>query len=256
MKRVLTALFLVPVAVYSVLFAPWWIFTAVVALVAVLCFKEYAEITGSFAPLGYVAGLLILIAPSPLIFMIIMLSAVAAMCMPLAQDSLEQSVPRAASLALGILYVFGAWKAALLIRDVGPAGKHWLMFALMVNWIGDTGAYYVGRNFGRHKLAPSVSPGKTWEGAIASLATGMIFGMVYLPLAIPSVSLATAALVAVLGNAAGQLGDLAESAIKRGAGVKDSGTLLPGHGGLLDRMDSTIFTLPVIYSLLLALQKV
>ena len=123
------------------------------------------------------------------------------------------------------------------------------MFGLMLNWIGDTGAYYVGKNFGRHKLAPSVSPGKSWEGAAASAITGVAFGLIYLPLAIKGTSLLVAGLFALAANVAGQAGDLARSAVKRGARVKDSGSLLPGHGGMLDRVDSTMFALPVLYTL-------
>ncbi|MDP9169605.1 MAG: phosphatidate cytidylyltransferase, partial [Acidobacteriota bacterium] len=92
-------------------------------------------------------------------------------------------------------------------------------------------------------------PGKSWEGAIASSVTGLIFGLIYLPLTIPGTSYLKAGVLAVAANAAGQVGDLAESAIKRGAGVKDSGTMLPGHGGVLDRVDSTMFALPVLYTL-------
>ena len=159
-------------------------------------------------------------------------------------------------LLLGILYIFGAWKTAILLHDVTQpplphlsAGRYWLMFALMVNWIGDTGAYYAGRAFGRNKLAPAISPGKTWEGAVASALTAILFGQIYLPLAITGTSLTKAGVLALAANVAGQVGDLAESAIKRSAGVKDSGTLLPGHGGMLDRVDSTLFVLPVLYAL-------
>jgi phosphatidate cytidylyltransferase len=247
MKRVVTALFLVPIAVYSALFAPWWLFTSVIAIVALLCFREYAQITRSFAPLGYVAGLLILIAPQHETILLILLSALAAMCLTLAADDLALAFARASALLLGIIYIFGAWKTGILLHDMNP---NWLMFGLLVNWVGDTGAYYVGRKFGRHKLAPSVSPGKSWEGAAASVVTGVAFGMIYLPLTIKGVSLPLAGLLALAANVAGQVGDLAESAIKRGAGVKDSGTLLPGHGGVLDRVDSTLFALPVLYSFL------
>ncbi len=131
---------------------------------------------------------------------------------------------------------------------------HWLMFGLMVNWIGDTGAYYVGRRFGRHKLAPVVSPKKTWEGAAASAFVGVAFGVIYLPLAITGTPYWIAAAFALIANVAGQFGDLAESAIKRSAGVKDSGTILPGHGGFLDRVDSTMFTLPILWALVGFLQ--
>jgi phosphatidate cytidylyltransferase len=258
MKRVVTAFFLVPIAVYGTLFAPGWLFLAIVALVAVLCFREYAEITDSFAPLGYIAGILILIAPQQETILLIILAALAAMCLPLAAANLDKSLARSASLVLGIVYIFGSWKMAVLLHDSASrpaafgvtAGHHWLMFGLMVNWLGDTGAYYIGKNFGKRKLAAAVSPGKTWEGAAASAVTGVVFGLIYLPLAIPGTSFLVAGLLALATNVAGQVGDLAESAIKRGVGVKDSGTLLPGHGGFLDRVDSTMFALPVLYTLL------
>jgi phosphatidate cytidylyltransferase len=252
MKRVITALFLVPIAVYSALFAPWWLFVAVIAMVALLCFREYAEITQSFAPLGYVAGLLILIAPQHETILLILLSALAAMCLTLTGPDLGQAFVRTCALLLGIVYIFGAWKTGILLHDINP---NWLMFGLLVNWVGDTGAYYVGRKFGQHKLAPMVSPGKSWEGAAASVVTGVVFGLIYLPLTIKGTSLLVSGLLALAANVAGQVGDLAESAIKRGAGVKDSGTLLPGHGGLLDRVDSTLFALPVLYSLLTFLRS-
>jgi phosphatidate cytidylyltransferase len=258
MKRIVTAFFLVPIAVYGTLLAPWWLFLSIVTLVAVLCFHEYAQMTGSFAPLGYVAGILILIAPQSQIMLLIVCATLAAMCLPLAAPNVEKSVAGSAALVLGIVYIFGSWKIAILLHDSAdqraafgsPAGHHWLMFGLMVNWIGDTGAYYVGKNFGKRKLAPAVSPGKTWEGAAASAVTGVIFGLLYLPLAIKGTSFLAAALLALVANAAGQAGDLAESAIKRGVGVKDSGTILPGHGGFLDRVDSTMFALPVLYTVL------
>ncbi len=247
MKRVLTAIFLVPIAIYSTLFAPWWIFFAVIAVLAVLIFREYAAITGSFAPLGYVAGVLVLAAPQHESTLLIMASTLAAMCLTLAAADPAKGFARAAAVVLGIVYVFGAWKTGILLHDINP---NWLMLALGVNWVGDTGAYYIGKNFGRHKLAPQVSPGKSWEGAVASVVTGVAFGMIYLPLMIRGTSLLKAGLLALAANIAGQVGDLAESAIKRGAGVKDSGTLLPGHGGMLDRLDSTLFAMPVLYSLL------
>jgi len=257
MKRVVTALFLVPVCVYSALFAPWWLFFGVVALVALLCMREYAGITESFAPLGYLAGILILLAPLREVALILILSTLAAMCLPLSAGSLEKGTTRAAALVLGIVYIFGSWKTAILLHDSAPqpaafgasTGHHLLMFGLLVNWIGDTGAYYVGKNFGRHKLAPAVSPGKTWEGAAASAVTGVIFGLIYLPLAIKGTSILLAGSLALAASVAGQVGDLAESAIKRGAGVKDSGSLLPGHGGMLDRVDSSMFALPVLYAI-------
>jgi phosphatidate cytidylyltransferase len=250
MKRVVTAFFLVPIAVYSALFAPWWIVFTVIAIVALLSFREYAAITESFAPLGYVAGVLILVptqAPQHETILLIILSTLAAMCLILSANDPAKGFARASALVLGIIYIFGSWKTGILLHDINP---NWLMFGLMVNWIGDTGAFLVGRKFGRRKLAPSISPGKSWEGAAASVVTGVAAGMIYLPLTIKGTSLLAAGLLALAANVAGQVGDLAESAIKRGAGVKDSGNLLPGHGGVLDRVDSTMFALPVLYSLL------
>ena len=247
MKRVLTALLLLPVAIYSALFAPWPVFAAVVAAVALISFYEYASITGAPRLPGYIAGLIILFIPSAKLFTVLIVVTLLAMCLPLFSNTLERAFVRTTALLLGLAYIFGAWRTGIMLREIG---RHWLMFALMVNWIGDTGAYYIGKNFGRHKLMPSVSPGKSWEGAAASAATAVIFGAIYLPLAIRGTSWWMAGLLALATNVAGQIGDLAESAIKRGAGVKDSGTLLPGHGGLLDRLDSTMFALPVLYGLL------
>lgn len=258
MKRVATAVVLVPIGIYSALFAPWWFFLAIVSALALLCFREYAHITGAFAPLGYIAGILILLAPQRETILLIILTALAAMCLPLySAEAFDRSESKTASVVLGVIYIFGSWKTAILLHDSmdrpawlgASAGHHWLMFGLMVNWIGDTGAYYIGKNFGKRKLAPHVSPGKTWEGAAASAVTGVLFGLIYLPFAIPGTSLPVAGLMALATNVAGQVGDLAESAIKRGVGVKDSGGLLPGHGGFLDRLDSTLFALPVLYTL-------
>jgi phosphatidate cytidylyltransferase len=131
--------------------------------------------------------------------------------------------------------------------DLRGISQYWLFFALSLNWVGDIAALYIGRMIGRHKLAPLVSPGKSWEGAAASMIASVAYGALYFPRLLPSVPLLEALGLAALANIAGQLGDLCESALKRGAGVKDSGTLLPGHGGWLDRVDSTLFALPVVY---------
>ena len=124
----------------------------------------------------------------------------------------------------------------------------YLVSVMALVWLADIGAYFSGKAFGKRKLAPSISPGKSWEGAAASLAASLIFGFFFLRWAIPTVAPAFALALTAVANVAGQFGDLCESALKRGAGVKDSGTLLPGHGGWLDRVDSTLFTLPVVYS--------
>ena len=249
MKRVVTALALIPIVAWVVLWADSWIFLTVLAAVACLCYREYNEIAAGFgfgAPgvLGYGAGLLLLIwreAP----WLAIVGIAIAALILVMREEDLRNSLPRAAMLITGVVYVFGCWKCARPLRE---ANAHWLMYGLMLNWVGDIGAYYVGRPFGRHKLAPRVSPKKSWEGSVASVITSALVGTLYLYRFVPAVPLWHAAGLTVLANVAGQLGDLAESAMKRGAKVKDSGSMLPGHGGFLDRVDSTLFALPVIYA--------
>jgi len=255
MKRIATALILAPAITYVVIWAHFYVFAAVLGTIAVLCFWEYcgiAEGNGVSVPrvAGSVAGLILLFAPSNLIIAILiaMLALIAAMRAPELRDSL----PRAAALTLGILYVFGCWHTAVQLRALNP---YWLFFGLALNWIGDTAAMGAGRAFGRHKLAPRISPGKSWEGSIASVAASVLFGLLYAHWALPEVPIWLSTAAAMAGNVAGQVGDLCESALKRGAGMKDSGTLLPGHGGWLDRVDSSLFSVPVVYSLLTLLQR-
>jgi len=248
MKRVLTATILVPPVIYVILLGHPLLFLAVISLVAVLCFREYSALVeahglGPTGPFAYVAGLVVLLVPGPQP-LILTLLALAALVLALQRQDLTKLLPAASSMILGIIYVFGAWRCAIGLRDANP---HWLLFALALIWLGDTAAYYAGRSLGRHKLAPRLSPNKTWEGSLASIVAGAAFGGVYLPYFLAGTSVAAAVVLSALTNAAGQAGDLAESAIKRGAGVKDSGTLLPGHGGILDRVDSTLFALPVVY---------
>lgn len=248
MKRIVTALFLIPFFLYIVLWAPQWAFLVTVSAVAVLCFREYADLVarhGIAKPhlLGYAAGLLVLLLPAK-VDTIFVLVAIVAMALALRSREMSQALPDAAALLLGVAYAFGSLRSGVELRAISP---YWLFFALSLNWAGDIAALYVGRSFGQHKLAPEVSPGKSWEGAAASTAASVIYGAFYFRWLLPSVPLAGALGLTVVANIAGQLGDLCESAMKRGAGVKDSGTLLPGHGGWLDRVDSSLFALPVVY---------
>ena len=248
MKRILSALLLIPLILYTVIWAHPLFLLAVVAAVSLVCYYEYAGIVAGYGipkpgPLGYAAGLALLAIPgqeSIVVVVVTLLGLTLAMSTP----DLAKGLPRAAALVLGVIYIFGCWRYAIPLRAASP---HWLLFALVLNWVGDTAAYYVGRSLGRHKLAPRVSPGKTWEGAAASLAAARGFGVLYLGRFVPGVSWVEALAISALASVAGQVGDLAESAIKRGAGVKDSSALLPGHGGWLDRVDGTLFTLPVVH---------
>jgi phosphatidate cytidylyltransferase len=250
MKRVVTALLLIPFFCYIVLWAPRWAFLGTIALVAMLCFREYAELAalhgiGKPGLFGYVAGLLVLLLPGRNPAFVVLI-AILAMSLALRSRQMAQALPDAAALLLGVVYVFGSLRCAVELRAINP---YWLFFALSLNWSGDIAALYVGRMIGRHKLAPNVSPGKSWEGAIASILASVIYGGFYFRSLLPAVPLPEALGLTVVANIAGQLGDLCESALKRGAGVKDSGNLLPGHGGWLDRVDSSLFALPVVYLL-------
>ena len=254
MKRVLTAAALIPIVVYVVLFANDWIFLAVLVAAALLSYREYDHIAAAYGfgapgPMGYGFGLLLL-ALHGHAWMALVAAALVALAFAMRGD-LAKALPRAALLALGVAYVFGCWKCAVPLREANHG--HWLMFALLVNWVGDGGAYYVGRAFGRHKMAPRVSPQKSWEGAAASAVTSVLIGGGYL-MHFVGIGAGLAIGFALAANAAGQLGDLAESAMKRGAGVKDSGAMLPGHGGFLDRVDSTLFALPAVYALAASLK--
>jgi phosphatidate cytidylyltransferase len=148
--------------------------------------------------------------------------------------------------------LFGVWYVAwllgqvILLRNV-PRGEWLVLFALWVTWLADAAAFYVGRLWGRTPLAPRISPRKTVEGAIAALVVGVAAAVVGSVWFVPEFSWSEAAVLGAVVAAAGMVGDLVESVIKRGAGVKDSGGLIPSHGGVLDKIDGLLFTAPVIY---------
>lgn len=251
MTRILTALVLVPVVTYLILFAPELAFLSFLAIVASASAHEFNALVAQHGLprptwLVYPFGLVLLMGP-PATETFIAMFAVALLWLGITESNLKDALPRAATMLLCIIYIFGCWRSAVLLRRVD---EWWLFFACAVNWVGDTAAMYVGRAIGRHKMAPVVSPGKSWEGAVASTVASVVLGVVLMPRVVPGVSPLNAGLIAAVANVAGQIGDLAESALKRGANVKDSGTILPGHGGVLDRTDSTLFAVPVTYLLL------
>jgi phosphatidate cytidylyltransferase len=146
----------------------------------------------------------------------------------------------------GVIYVSLFLSYLLLIRN-GRDGELWIFLLLIVVFIGDTGAYYVGSYLGRHKLCQAISPNKTVEGAMGGLFAGLGAGALYKSLLLPMLPWSLSLLCFLSINIAGQMGDLFESELKRAAHVKDSGTLLPGHGGVLDRIDALLFAAPVAY---------
>jgi phosphatidate cytidylyltransferase len=251
MKRVVTALILIPFFVCLVLWSPQLVFRAVVCAVGLLCFHEYSGLVALHTVprpgvFGYAAGLCVILLPENSTAFLVLI-ALLAIALGLRSRELSETLPYAACLVLGVLYIFGSLRAGVDLRSRSP---YWLLFALSLSWIGDIAALYVGRSIGRHKLSPKISPGKSWEGAIASMLASVAYAAVFLTELLPEFPLPQGLAIAAAGNVAGQIGDLAESALKRGAGVKDSGTLLPGHGGWLDRMDSSLFAMPVVYFLL------
>jgi phosphatidate cytidylyltransferase len=151
-------------------------------------------------------------------------------------------------LTLGVVaLVGGTLLHAPLLREIDE-GRQWVIYLLAVVFASDTGAFFVGRGLGRHKLAPGISPGKTWEGAAGGVAGGIAASVAAIGLQSGlEVSLVTAVGAGVGLSIVGQLGDLGESRIKRLAGAKDSGVLVPGHGGIMDRLDSVVWTLVVVY---------
>ena len=155
----------------------------------------------------------------------------------------------------GIAYIGILLGYLIALRGVAD-GRNWVYFALLATFASDTTAFFVGRAVGRHKLAPSISPSKTWEGAIAGMVGAMAVSLIFLPdtlfsganpLHIAGLSHVSSVILGLTVSAFGQLGDLAESLFKRNTGVKDSGHLLPGHGGALDRLDSVVFAGVVVY---------
>jgi phosphatidate cytidylyltransferase len=277
MKRVLTAAVLIPVVLVLVFLGPkWqWLFTLAVAGVSVLAGWEYLGLTqrcGANPPrIPVLVALLVLFAvnfqwPEDTTASFAILSLALLVWCTFAKP-VEGIVADSAASIFCLLYT-GLTLIALPTLRAETNGPSLVMFLLCVIWAGDTAAYYVGRPWGRHKLAPTVSPGKSWEGSLASVAGSLLVTNGLLALAAlqqKSDILATVLqkwdvapltfaygtwywlVLAVVVNVAGQVGDLAESALKRSANVKDSGDLLPGHGGMLDRIDALLLAAPVLW---------
>jgi len=158
---------------------------------------------------------------------------------------LVEALPAAGMSASGLILVAFPLSFAVRLHETGNEGPLLLLFALVITWVGDTAAYFVGRSIGKHSLAPHLSPKKTWEGTVASLVGSVVVAFVFVRFM--NVPLRHLIAMAALGNVAGQVGDLLESAYKRSAGIKDSGSILPGHGGVLDRIDALILAIPVVW---------
>lgn len=288
LKRIATAVVLIPIVMLLVLRAPVPVVAVVAAGVALLTVQEFLKLTESYgvqplrlptyafvgvfflllialtaaempqlSSLKFVLGLAFACALAPFLFLTIAMR----------RAQLSGGYPAAAASSFAFVYI--AVPMAMLVQlRLQWAGAFWLLYLLLVVWAGDIFAYFVGKSLGRHLMSPRISPKKTWEGAAASLAASLVVGSLLFTYALQISSfllrvgliqrrdglfglekpeLWPIILLTIALNVAAQLGDLVQSLIKRGAGVKDSGSILPGHGGMLDRIDALLFAAPVLW---------
>jgi phosphatidate cytidylyltransferase len=288
LKRIATAVVLIPIVLVLVLRAPVPVLAVVAAVVALLTIHEFLKLTESYGvqplrwPTYLFVGLFFLLlalnggSDKPLLSTAIFIYALgfAGAIVPfffltiaMRREQMSSGYPAAAASVFAFAYVALPMGMLVQVRQQ-LEGAFYLLYLLLVVWAGDIFAYFVGKSIGRHLMAPRISPKKTWEGAAASLLASVGVGWLLFNYALPLSSAMLRAgligrrdwlfelekpamlpiiLLTITLNAAAQLGDLVESLIKRGAGVKDSGTILPGHGGMLDRVDALLFAAPVLW---------
>jgi phosphatidate cytidylyltransferase len=270
MKRILTAVVLIFAVVALIFLGQLWMLALTACVVAELAAYEYlllANSSGTRIPGWWMAGatavLFLVTLPNwPVEAQLPILSIVTVILFAWNGFRLppDQVLPATSQGLFGLIYVAYPLTLVPMIWNRDD-GKPLLLFLMVCVWAGDTAALYIGRNFGRRKLS-RLSPNKTWEGSIASVAGSVVAGLGVVGAGIYMSNRGNtvlhilepvwqSAVLAVIINIAAQLGDLLESAIKRGAGVKDSGTMLPGHGGFLDRIDALLIAAPVLWCLLL-----
>ena len=201
---------------------------------------------GSFSSVLF-ASTIIFINTATALYSVVLIIVVGAMAWSLLQeDPLHNASVRIGWLLGTPVYVGGSLSAVALVRDFPPTGA-WVLLAMALAWGSDTSAYFVGRKFGKTKLAPRISPNKTIEGAAGGLAASVVCAVV-ISFFLPSLGVLDAIALGVLAGSAGQAGDLWVSVLKRSSGVKDAGGILPGHGGILDRADALAFTAPATWA--------
>lgn len=266
--RVLAALVMAPIAIAAILLlpTPWMIMLAAVVFLAGLWeWFDLAEIEDTLArTVLLVAHLAMMVAivwasrssTGPTLVLFQVASVIGVIWWLLALMWLGRSTfasdhdthARMFKLAAGALTVIPAWCALAWIHASEPNGHRWLLTTIAVVWAADTGAYFSGRKFGKHKLAPRISPNKTIEGLVGGVIAGVLVGVAaaFWLAEAPVAQLPSVALVALAAVLFSVIGDLFESMLKRHAGVKDSGHLIPGHGGILDRLDGVLAALPVL----------
>jgi phosphatidate cytidylyltransferase len=251
-RRIVSAGLLVPTFVAAVLWGPPWVFTVLVLSVAALGQWEFTRMfrragIAAFPVLGLVGGLAVsgsFLVPEaiPAALTAVVLAVLGA---GLARRDSASWQPAAVTL-VGICYVNLLLGHALWLRGLAD-GLEWVLFLVAVTWAGETAAYALGSTLGRHQLAPQLSPRKTVEGAVAQLAAAAVAGALVHALLLPGRPAGEGVGLGLLLGAVGQVGDLVESLLKRSVGAKDSGLIIPGHGGILDRVDGLLFCTPVLF---------
>jgi len=264
-SRILTALVLFPPVIYLIGWSPIWLFLAAVVATVELSLYEYFLIcrnggVKSSPVMGYIGGAAMCLAQTAALYQpanptLAVLGLIVLITLSLGlrgPADLKEYLQSVSSTIFGILYVGFTLSCLMPLRFTDPGkGQKLIILLFLVIWAGDICAYFVGRSLGRHLLSPRVSPKKTVEGAVAGLAGSLLIAGAFAHWFWQTADLKTVLLLAGLIALAGQIGDLAESAMKRGAGMKDSGSILPGHGGLLDRIDALLFGAPTLWLLLM-----
>lgn len=259
LKRWLTALVALPFVIAFIIMGGA-VFTGFLCIVCIVALWEYFRITYlSLTPrpkapldfLGYLMGCLMILAAAGnapgMILCLLALNLLLGGALILSYYRSHPDAQEWLSIQVkGVVYIPLALALLMLIR-VGDQGTQWIFLLLCVIFAGDTGAYYVGKKFGQRKLCPSVSPGKTVEGALGGIVANIVVGLLAKIILLPSLGWTMSLLFFICAGIAGQAGDLFESVLKRSAGIKDSSNILPGHGGILDRIDALIMAGPVAY---------
>ncbi len=252
-KRVLSSIILIPILYVIVWKLPPFYFTGLVAVAAGIGQYEFYRLAAGrgikpLAGVGIALGvLLVLIFPgmNGIVYMTLCLFLITLTRLFLPRPT-EGALEDISATVLGIFYVAMLFGFQLAIyREVD--GKRWLAFLYLLIWASDIGAYYIGTSLGKHKLYPKISPKKSVEGLIGGMLAAAGAALLCRAWFLPGIDVLEAAVLGLVLAVVGTLGDLVESLFKRDAGVKDSGNLIPGHGGILDRMDSMLFAAPVLY---------
>jgi phosphatidate cytidylyltransferase len=253
-KRTLSTVVLLPLFIWIVLGGVVLAFDLMIVAVGILASWEFSRMfqragVPVFRDAAVVLGALLtasFLAPER-IALVATASVMAVLALSLARPEPGPARWQAVAVTLlGLAWINALLGHTILLRAL-PEGLHWVLLLVWVTWIGETAAYTVGSLVGRHKLAPGISPGKTVEGALAQLVGSPLSALAAQGWLFPGLSTRDALLVGLLLGVVGQLGDLAESALKRSVGTKDTGQLIPGHGGMLDRVDGLLFNAPALF---------